>query len=131
MCKASSPSDSFKNPDLHDQSLQFSWQGQGYTQFIQFKSDMPACTFQFRPVVTTCSEIATFGARFTEHTIRQLHCFMSAVDQPAGPKLWDALCHPRTLLQLGKQRDVTERRNMSCDLVWAKDVSSDIKLTVV
>lgn len=116
ICKASLPSDSSKNRDLHDQSLSFSGQCKGQNQFIQFKSSMPAYTFQFRPVVTTCSEIATFGARFTEHTIRQLHCFMSAVDQPVGPRLWDALCHPHTLLQLGEQRDIaTQHRNTSCN----------------
>lgn len=96
---------------------------------------MSAHVFQFRLVVTTCSEIPTFGARSTEHTISQLHCFMSAVDQPVGSRLCDALCHPHVLLQLEKQRGIaTQHRNTSCNSsckAWAKDVSSDIKLTVV
>lgn len=96
---------------------------------------MPAYTFRFRLVVTISSEIATFGARSTEHAIRQLHCFMSAVDEPVGSRLCDALCHPHVLLQLEKQRGIaTQHRNTSCNSgskAWAKDVSSDIKLTVV
>lgn len=60
---------------------------------------------------------------------------MSAVDQPVGSRLCDALYHPCVLLQLEKQRGIaTQHRNTSRNSgckVWEKDVSSDIKLTVV